>query len=80
MISKQNLNTIPARTSPGKIRFALFIANQNNNVKMVTDEQKKIKIRRKNTYIGTWNLRTLREEGKLEELTHELDIYIGGLL
>ena len=70
MISKQNLNTIPARTSPGKIRSALFIANQDNNVKMVTDEQKKIKIRRKNTYIGT-----LREEGKLEELTHELDRY-----
>ena len=75
MISKQNLNTIPARTSPGKIRSALFIANQDNNVKMVTDEQNKIKIRRKNTYIGTWNVRTLREEGKLEELTHELDRY-----
>ena len=51
MISKQNLNTIPARTSPGKIRSALFIANQDNNVKMVTDEQNKIKIRRQNTYI-----------------------------
>ena len=75
MISKQNLNTIPARTSPGKIRSALFIANQDNNVKMVTDEQKKIRIRRKNSYIGTWNVRTLREEGKLEELTHELDRY-----
>ena len=61
--------------SPGKIRSALFIANQDNNVKMVTDEQNKIKIRRKNTYIGTWNVRTLREEGKLEELTHELDRY-----
>ena len=47
---------------------------------MITGEQNKIKIRRKNTYIGTWNVRTLREEGKLEELTHELDIYIGGLL
>ena len=74
MISKQNLNTIPARTLPGKIRSALFIENQDNNVKMVT-EHKKIKIRRKNTYIGTWNVRTLREEGKLEELTHELDRY-----
>ena len=78
MISKQNLNIIPARTSPGKIRSMLFIANQDNNVKMVkSDEQKKIKIRRKNTYIGTWNVRTLREEGKLEELTR---IDIGGLL
>ena len=42
---------------------------------MVTDEQNKIKTRRKNTYIGIWNIRTLREEGKLEELTHELDKY-----
>ena len=56
-------------------KVRVFIANQDNNVKMVTDEQNKIKIRRKNTYIGTWNVRTLREEGKLEELTHELDIY-----
>ena len=39
MISKQNLNTIQARTSPGKIRSALFIENQDNNVNMVTDEQ-----------------------------------------
>ena len=75
MISKQNLNTMPARTSPGKISAVLIIANQDNNVKMVTDEQNKINTRRKNTYIGTWNVRTLREEGKLEELTHELDKY-----
>ena len=46
-----------------------------------TDEQNKIKIRRKNTYIyrylerTTYVVRTLREEGKLEELTHELDRY-----
>ena len=75
MISKQNLNTISARTSLEKIRSALFIANQDNNVKMVTDKHNKIKTRRKNTYIGTRNIRTLREEGKLEELTHELDRY-----
>ena len=42
---------------------------------MVTDKQNKIKTRRKNTYIGTWNIRTLREECKLEELTHEPDRY-----
>ena len=30
---------------------------------------------RSNIIIGTWNVRTLRAEGKLEELTHEMNRY-----
>ncbi|PIK52349.1 endonuclease-reverse transcriptase [Apostichopus japonicus] len=35
---------------------------------------------RNNTIIGTWNVRTLRPTGKLEELTHELDRYRWNIL
>ena len=30
---------------------------------------------RHETYIGSWNVRTLRADGKLEELTHEMERY-----
>ena len=74
MISNTITKNIPARTSPGLKRSASFIAHQDNNEKLATEEYK-IKTRRNETYIGTWNVRTLREDGKLEELTHELDRY-----
>ena len=74
MISNTITKNIPARTSPGLKRSAICIAHQDNNVKLATEEYK-IKTRRNETYIGTWNVRTLREDGKLEVLTHELDRY-----
>ena len=74
MISNTITKNIPAWTSPGLKRSASFIAHQDNNEKLATEEYK-IKTRRNETYIGTWNVRTLLEDGKLEELTHELDRY-----
>ena len=81
MNSQQYNNIIPARTSTGLTRSASFIAYQDKDVKLATDEKtiKKIKTRH-NTYIGTWNVRTLRVDGKLEELIHELDRYRWNLL
>ena len=76
MISQQYSNTIPARTSPGIKRSALLIAHQDNNAKLATDEKiREVNTRRNDTYKGTWNVRTLREEGLIKELTYELDIY-----
>ena len=46
---------------------ALLIDHQDNNAKLATDEKiREVKIRRNDTYIGTWNLRNLREEGKIK--------------
>ena len=42
----------------------------------VTGVQKIKNIRgRKNTSVGTWNVRTLRPAGKLEQLTHAMSRY-----
>ena len=81
MNSEQYNNSIPDRTSTGLTRSASFIAHQDKYVKLATDEKtiKKIKTRH-NTYIGTWNVRTLRVDGKLEELIHELDRYRWNIL
>ena len=65
MISNTITKNIPARTSPELKRYASFIAHQDNNEKLATEEYK-IKTRINETYIATWNVRTLREDGKLE--------------
>ena len=45
--------------------------HNNNNIKTL----KLIKLPNKTTTIGTWNVRTLRRFGKLEELMNELSRY-----
>ena len=65
--------TIPDRSSPRSTRTAPFIAHQGEGVKCVTDD-KKLRTR-SNISIRTWNVRTLRTPGKLEELTHEMRRY-----
>ncbi len=35
---------------------------------------------RNNIIVGTWNVRTLRAAGKLEELTHEMNRYLWNIL
>ena len=35
---------------------------------------------RSNIIMGTWNVRTLRVAGKLDELTHEMNIYRWNIL
>ena len=68
--------TIPDRSSPGSARTAPVIAHQGEGVKWATDDNNKLRTR-SNIRIGTWNVRTLRPPGKLEELTHEMRRYPG---
>ena len=63
--------TIPDRSSPGSARTAPVIAHQGEGA---TDDNNKLRTQ-SNIGIGTWNVRTLRPTGKLEELTHEIRRY-----
>ena len=67
---------IPYRSSPGSPRTAPSAAHQGSGGKYVSDAINNNKIRaRNNITIGAWNVRTLREPGKLELLVHEMDRY-----
>ena len=66
---------IPARSSPGLPRTAPSVSHWGGGDKWATGAPTS-KIRaRNNTVIGTWNIRTLREDGKLEELIYEMNWY-----
>ena len=67
--------SIPDRSQPGLTMTAPSAAHQDGGDKCATGGTNN-KIRgRDDIIIGTWNVRTLRAEGKLEELTHEMDRY-----
>ena len=53
--------------------------HQDGGVKSATGPSSKIR-GRDNITIGTWNTRTLRAAGKLQELTHKLDRYRWNIL
>ena len=73
MINSQNKNNLmPARTSPGNTVSASSIQHQGNDDNSTTGERMK---KRHEIYIVSWNVRTLRANGKLEELTHEMKSY-----
>ena len=73
MLNSQNKNKLmSARTSPSNTRSASSIQHHGNDDKFTTGERMKI---RHETYIDSWNVRTLRADGKLEELTHEMKRY-----
>ena len=65
-------HTIPDRSPPGSTRSATSAVHQDRGVKYATGASSKIR-GRDNITIGTWNTRTLRPAGKLQELTHEMD-------
>ena len=68
------------RSSPRIIRTAPSAAHQGGGEKYATDAPNN-KIRaRNNIMTGTWNVRTLRTAGKLEELTHEMNRYHWNIL
>ena len=80
--TKQNI--MPDRSRTGIPTTALLIGtNQDVNVKYTTGNHnnnniktiKIIKLPKKTTTIGTWNVRTVRRFGKLEELMKELSRY-----
>ena len=73
--------SIPARPAPGSTRAAPSAVYQGGGEKLVTGSKPNLgptsdKIRIRDTIcIGTWNVRSLRASGKLEELAYEMDRY-----
>ena len=67
---------IPARSSPGLTRTAPSVQHQGGGDKYATGTDSWKNIRGRDFIsIGTWNVRTLAQTGKLQELTHELERY-----
>ncbi len=71
--------TIPDRSSPGSSRTAPAVKYQGGGEKYIIGTKDKINSR-DNIVIGTWNVRTLNREGKLEELAHEMGRYRWNIL
>ena len=76
---KTSNHTILDRSPPGLTRTAPSAVHEDGGVKHATGASPKIH-RRDNITIGTWNTRTLTAAGKLQELTHEMDMYIWSIL
>ena len=76
-------NNIPARSSPGLKRTAPSVDNQDGGEKFDTGElsmsNKKIRVR-DYISIATWNVRTLSQIGKVQELSHEMKRYTWHIL
>ena len=74
-------NTIPYQSSPGSPRTASPAVHQGRvGEKWITGVPKKIIRARSNITIGTWNVRTLKDVRKLEELQHEMKRYDWNIL
>ena len=76
---KRSNHTISDRLPPGSTRTTPFTVHQDGGVKFATGASSKIRWRG-NIAIGTWNTRTLRVAGKLQELAHEMDKYRWNIL
>ena len=70
---------IPARSSPGSTRTAPTVGHQDGGGKFTTGKLCRVRTR-DNIVVGTWNVRTLTADGKLEELAHEMDQYHWNIL
>jgi len=67
---------MPDRSRPGSTTTALPTANlQGGSDKCATGAEPTLKLPNKGVTIGTWNVRTLYQTGRVQELTHELKIY-----
>ena len=71
---------IPDRPSPGLQRAAPSAVYQGGGGKCATDIPNYKISARSNIIMGTLNVRTLREAGKLDELTHEMNRYRWNIL
>ena len=78
-VMKTSNHTIPDRSPPGPTRTAFSAVYQDGSVKYAAGESSKIR-GRDNITIGTWNTKTLRAAGKLQEPTHEIDRYRWNIL
>ena len=67
--------TIPERPWPGLPTSAPSIGSQDGGDKYATGDTLRLQMRRKKISIGTWNVRTLNAEGKIQQLTYELQRY-----
>ena len=76
---KTKNHTLPDRSPPGAIRTEPSAVHQDGGVKYATCASSKIRVR-DNIAIDTWNTRTLRAAGKLQEPTHEMDRYRWNIL
>ena len=70
---------IPARSSPGTRTASSVASHQDGGEKYATDGPKSPRARN-NITIGTWNKRSLRTAGTVEELTHEMKRYRWNIL
>ena len=67
---------IPDRSQPGITMTAPTVRHRDVGDKYATGVPKIKKMRgRENIAVGTWNVRTLRPAGKLEQLTHAMSRY-----
>ena len=67
---KTSNHAVPDWSPPRLARAASYTIDQDRGVKNATVASSKIH-GRDNITIGTWNTRTLRAAGKLQELKHE---------
>ena len=66
--------SIPARPSSGTRISPSVAGHQDGGEKYATDRPRSLRARN-NITTGTWNVRTLRAAGKVEELTHKMKKY-----
>ena len=72
---KTSKYTIPDWSPPRSTRTMTFTVHLDRGVKYATGASSKIH-GRDNITIGTWNTRTLRAAGKLQEHTHEMGRFL----
>ena len=71
--------SIPTLSSPGSRTTPSVAGHQDGGEKYATDGPKSLRARN-NITIGTWNVRSPRAAGKVEELTHEMKRYQWNIL
>ena len=76
MMMNTNYTIIPDRWQPRITMTAPTVRHRGVGDKYASGGQNIKKIRgRENISVGTWNVRTLRQIGKLEQLTHAMSRY-----
>ncbi|XP_069975968.1 craniofacial development protein 2-like [Penaeus vannamei] len=75
LMHKTKSSTIPDRSRPGLTTAASSIGNQDGVEKLATGETNVVRLAKEEFTVGTWNVRTLHQEGKVNQLTYELDRY-----
>ena len=67
---------MPDRSGPGSTTTALTIdTTQGGSEKLATGAKTTFRLPTEEVTIGTWNVRTLHQCGKVQELEHELKRY-----